>query len=99
MRRKMMDFVLQVHLQHEERPSRLHSHLEMNYGKHWDEINNKKKLLISQTFKNSSSHSLASYFMEVIASAGEKYWHFRKVKGKLKEKWGAKHKVQLCTKK
>ncbi|XP_019350266.2 uncharacterized protein LOC102557779 isoform X1 [Alligator mississippiensis] len=66
-----------VHLQHEERPSRLHSHLEMNYGKHWDEINNKKKLLISQTFKNSSSHSLASYFMEFSLQVPEKQMNYR----------------------
>lgn len=40
--------------------------MEVNYGKHWDEINSKKKLLISQAFKNSSSSSVVSYFMEVI---------------------------------
>lgn len=40
--------------------------MEVNYGKHWNKINYKKKLLISQTFKNSSSFLLVKYFMEVI---------------------------------
>lgn len=41
------------------------SSLEMSYGKHWDEINNKRTLLLSQTFKNQSTHNHTSYTLEV----------------------------------
>ncbi|KAK2543908.1 hypothetical protein Q9966_002757 [Columba livia] len=55
-----------VHLKHEASASWLSSQVEVSYGKHWDEVNNKKKLVISQAFKNSSSSSLVSYFMEKL---------------------------------
>ncbi|RMC17771.1 hypothetical protein DUI87_05436 [Hirundo rustica rustica] len=51
--------------------------MEVNYGKHWDEINNKKKLLISQVFKNSSSSSVVSYFMEFTMQILEKQVNYR----------------------
>nr|XP_042717557.1 LOW QUALITY PROTEIN: uncharacterized protein LOC101945417 [Chrysemys picta bellii] len=66
-----------VHLRHEESASRLYSQLEVNYGKHWDEINNKRKLLISQTFKNSSSPSQVNYFMEFTMQVPEKQVNYR----------------------
>nr|XP_032635524.1 uncharacterized protein LOC116824393 isoform X2 [Chelonoidis abingdonii] len=66
-----------VHLLHEESTSWLYSHLEVNYGKHWDEINNKRKLLISQTFKNSSSPSQVNYFMEFTMQVPEKQVNYR----------------------
>ncbi|XP_053899120.1 uncharacterized protein LOC128844959 [Malaclemys terrapin pileata] len=66
-----------VHLRHEESESRLYSQLEVNYGKHWDEINNKRKLLISQTFKNSSSPSQVNYFMEFTMQVPEKQVNYR----------------------
>ncbi|XP_014791696.1 PREDICTED: uncharacterized protein LOC106884686 [Calidris pugnax] len=66
-----------VHLKHEASASRLSSQVEVNYGKHWDEINNKKKLLISQVFKNSSSSSLVSYFMEFTMQVLEKQANYR----------------------
>ncbi|NXT84545.1 YP015 protein, partial [Zapornia atra] len=66
-----------VHLKHEASASWLSSQLEVNYGKHWDEINNKKKLLISQAFKNSSSSSLVSYFMEFTMQVLEKQVNYR----------------------
>ncbi|XP_044160458.1 vitellogenin [Bufo gargarizans] len=55
-----------VHLHHEEFAPHIHSYLEVSYGKHWDEMNNKKKLFISQTFKNNSNPSSSSYFMEIL---------------------------------
>lgn len=58
--------------------------MEVNYGKHWDEINNKKKLLISQAFKNSSSSSVVSYFMEVIEMIEKYSLHFRYLTDRLR---------------
>ncbi|KFO98214.1 Putative uncharacterized protein LOC400499, partial [Calypte anna] len=66
-----------IHLTHEASASWISSQIEMNYGKHWDEINNKKKLFISQVFKNSSSSSLVSYFMEFTMQALEKQMNYR----------------------
>ncbi|XP_042654834.1 uncharacterized protein LOC116959373 [Tyto alba] len=66
-----------VHLKHEASASWLSSRMEVNYGKHWDEISNKKKLLISQTFKNSSSSSLVNYFMEFTIQVLEKQVNYR----------------------
>ncbi|XP_058278614.1 uncharacterized protein LOC120759796 [Hirundo rustica] len=67
----------QVHLKHEVSASWISSQMEVNYGKHWDEINNKKKLLISQVFKNSSSSSVVSYFMEFTMQILEKQVNYR----------------------
>ncbi|XP_040976270.1 uncharacterized protein LOC115335953 isoform X5 [Aquila chrysaetos chrysaetos] len=66
-----------VHLKHDASASWLSSQIEVNYGKHWDEINNKKKLLISQAFKNSSSSSLVNYFMEFTMQVLEKQVNYR----------------------
>ncbi|XP_054849643.1 uncharacterized protein LOC129339063 [Eublepharis macularius] len=66
-----------VHLHHEETASQLHSKLEVNYGKHWDEFNNKKRVLVSQTFKNNSNPNLTSYFMEFTAHVSEKEVDYR----------------------
>ncbi|XP_032560203.1 uncharacterized protein LOC116795019 [Chiroxiphia lanceolata] len=66
-----------VHLKHEASASWLSSQMEVNYGKHWDEKNNKKKLLISQAFKNSSSPSVVSYFMEFALQVLEKQVNYR----------------------
>ncbi|NWV12429.1 YP015 protein, partial [Ptilonorhynchus violaceus] len=66
-----------VHLKHEASASWISSQMEVNYGKHWDEINNKKKLLISQAFKNSSSSSVVSYFMEFTIQVLEKQVNYR----------------------
>ncbi|XP_039239514.1 uncharacterized protein LOC113982708 [Pipra filicauda] len=66
-----------VHLKHEAGASWLSSQMEVNYGKHWDEKNNKKKLLISQAFKNSSSPSVVSYFMEFALQVLEKQVNYR----------------------
>nr|XP_009681790.1 PREDICTED: uncharacterized protein LOC104149710 [Struthio camelus australis] len=61
-----------VHLKHEASASWLSSQMELNYGKHWDEINNKKKVLISQAFKDSSNSFLVNYFMEFAVQVPEK---------------------------
>ncbi|KAM4697783.1 uncharacterized protein WCC33_013385 [Rhinophrynus dorsalis] len=66
-----------IHFHHEEQASHIHSRLEMSYGKHWDEINNKKKLFISQTFKNNSNPSTANYFMEFTLQVAEKQVNYR----------------------
>ncbi|NXI70626.1 YP015 protein, partial [Anseranas semipalmata] len=66
-----------VHLKHDAGASWLSSQMEVNYGKHWNEISNKKRLLISQTFKNSSSLSLVNYFMEFTVQVVEKQVNYR----------------------
>ncbi|NXA54688.1 YP015 protein, partial [Nothocercus julius] len=66
-----------VHLQHEASASWLSSQLEVNYGKHCGEINNKKKVLISQAFKNSSSSFLVNYFMEFAVQVLDKRVNYR----------------------
>uniref|UniRef100_A0A6I8P492 Vitellogenin domain-containing protein n=1 Tax=Ornithorhynchus anatinus TaxID=9258 RepID=A0A6I8P492_ORNAN len=66
-----------VELQHEESASRLHSQLDVSYGKHWDELNNKKKLRISQIFKNDSGPALSNYFMEFALLVPERQVNYR----------------------
>ncbi|XP_043855212.1 uncharacterized protein LOC122752259 [Dromiciops gliroides] len=66
-----------VQLQHEESVSRLYSMLEVSYGKHWDEINNKRKLRVSQTFKNDSGPALSNYFMEFLLQVPERQVDYR----------------------
>uniref|UniRef100_UPI00398EF8D6 uncharacterized protein n=1 Tax=Pristiophorus japonicus TaxID=55135 RepID=UPI00398EF8D6 len=66
-----------LHLQHEENESRTNTQLEINYGKHWDEINNRKKIFITQLFKNDSSLSLTNYFMEFTLQIPEKQINYR----------------------
>lgn len=56
---------LQVHLRHEESHSHVKSTLDVSYGKHWDEINNKRTLFLSQSFKNQSTTNHTSYTLEV----------------------------------
>ncbi|XP_013916830.1 PREDICTED: uncharacterized protein LOC106544943 [Thamnophis sirtalis] len=66
-----------VSLYHEDTATQLHSRLEANYGKHWDEINNMRKVIISQTFKNHSQATLRSYFMEFVIQVPEKNLDYR----------------------
>ncbi|XP_078518884.1 uncharacterized protein LOC144784068 [Lissotriton helveticus] len=70
-------FSHKVLLKHAENVSHLHSQLEVSYGKHWDEINNRRKLLISQTFRNDSTSILANYIMEFILQIPEKQVNYR----------------------
>ncbi|ELW67642.1 hypothetical protein TREES_T100018447 [Tupaia chinensis] len=58
-------FSHKVQLHHEEGSDHLHSRLEASYGKHRDEASNKRRLIISQTFKNDSGPALRNYFVEV----------------------------------
>lgn len=43
------------------------STLDVSYGKHWDEINNKRTLFLSQAFRNQSTPNHTSYALEVNA--------------------------------
>lgn len=43
----------------------MRSSLDMSYGKHWDEVNNKRTLLLSQSFKNQSTLNHTGYTLEV----------------------------------
>ncbi|TNN69892.1 hypothetical protein EYF80_019960 [Liparis tanakae] len=54
-----------IHLRHEESRNHIKSSLDMSYGKHWDEINNKRTILLSQSFKNQSTQNHTSYTLEV----------------------------------
>ncbi|XP_071976806.1 uncharacterized protein [Engystomops pustulosus] len=74
---QLQAFNHKVHLHHEEYAPHIHSYLEVSYGKHWDEMNNKKKLFISQTFKNNSNPSSSSYFMEFTLQVAEKQVNYR----------------------
>nr|XP_033819216.1 uncharacterized protein LOC117369188 isoform X2 [Geotrypetes seraphini] len=66
-----------VQLQHEESTAHLASQLEVNYGRHWDERNNRRKLFLSQTFKNDSDPSRTNYFMEFTLQIPEKQVDYR----------------------
>ncbi|XP_069503898.1 uncharacterized protein [Ambystoma mexicanum] len=66
-----------VQLKHAENASHLHSQLEVGYGKHWDEINNRRKVLVSQTFRNDSTATLANYMMEFILQVPEQHVNYR----------------------
>ncbi|KAM8838905.1 uncharacterized protein ACB058_015501 isoform 2-T2 [Synchiropus picturatus] len=66
-----------VHIRHEESPSHVKSSLDMSYGKHWDEINNKRTLLLSQSFKNQSTDNHTSYTLEFNLQVPEKNLNYR----------------------
>jgi hypothetical protein len=57
--------VSQIVVRNEESHSHHRSSLDASYGKHWDEVNNKRKLHLSQSFKNQTSQNHTSYTMEV----------------------------------
>ncbi|XP_026169161.1 uncharacterized protein LOC113134139 [Mastacembelus armatus] len=66
-----------IRLRHEESPSHIKSALDMSYGKHWDEINNKCTLLLSQSFKNQSTVNHTSYTLEFSLQVPEKNLNYR----------------------
>ncbi|TDH06001.1 hypothetical protein EPR50_G00128340 [Perca flavescens] len=66
-----------IHLRHEESLSHIKSALDMSYGKHWDEINNKRTLLLSQSFKNQSTQNHTSYTLEFSLQVPEKNLNYR----------------------
>ncbi|CAJ1071926.1 uncharacterized protein LOC122887130 [Xyrichtys novacula] len=66
-----------VNFRHEDSPSHIKSVLDISYGKHWDEINNKRTLLLSQSFKNQSSPNHTSYTLEFNLQVPEKNLIYR----------------------
>ncbi|XP_042083292.1 uncharacterized protein LOC102293428 [Haplochromis burtoni] len=66
-----------IHLRHEESLSHVKSSLDISYGKHWDEINNKHTLLLSQSFKNQSTENHTHYTLEFNLQAPEKNMNYR----------------------
>ncbi|XP_019901155.3 uncharacterized protein LOC105030387 isoform X2 [Esox lucius] len=66
-----------VHLRHEESPSHTKSSVDVSYGKHWDQINNKRRLHLSQSFRNQSRHNLTSYALEFSLQVPERYLNYR----------------------
>ncbi|XP_051809947.1 uncharacterized protein LOC110964699 isoform X2 [Acanthochromis polyacanthus] len=66
-----------IHLRHEESSRHIKSALDMSYGKHWDEINNKHTVLLSQSFKNQSTQNHTSYTLEFNLQVPEKYLNYR----------------------
>ncbi|XP_045907286.1 uncharacterized protein LOC123972095 isoform X3 [Micropterus dolomieu] len=66
-----------IHLRHEESHSHIKSSLDISYGKHWDEINNKRTLLLSQSFKNQSTQNHTSYTVEFSLQVPEKNLNYR----------------------
>ncbi|XP_017165280.1 uncharacterized protein LOC103479198 isoform X2 [Poecilia reticulata] len=66
-----------IHMKHEESPSHIKSVLDLSYGKHWDEINNKHMLLLSQSFRNQSTQNHTSYTLEFNLQVPEKNLNYR----------------------
>ncbi|XP_040911109.1 uncharacterized protein LOC121193056 [Toxotes jaculatrix] len=66
-----------IHLRHEESPTHVKSALDMSYGKHWDEINNKRTLILSQSFKNQTTQNHTSYTLEFSLQVPEKNLNYR----------------------
>ncbi|XP_077415011.1 uncharacterized protein LOC144044458 isoform X2 [Vanacampus margaritifer] len=66
-----------IHLRHEESSSHVRSSVDMSYGQHWDEINNKHTLLLSQSFKNQSTQNHTSYTLEFNFQVPEKDLNYR----------------------
>ncbi|XP_056913419.1 uncharacterized protein LOC130539234 isoform X1 [Takifugu flavidus] len=66
-----------IHLRHEESHSHIKSTLDVSYGKHWDEINNKRTLFLSQSFKNQSTQNHTSYTLEFNLQVPERNLNYR----------------------
>ncbi|XP_037837860.1 uncharacterized protein LOC108248532 [Kryptolebias marmoratus] len=65
------------HFKHEESSSHIKSALDMSYGKHWDEINNKHTLFLSQSFKNQSTLNHTNYILEFNLQVPAKNLNYR----------------------
>ncbi|XP_061695033.1 uncharacterized protein LOC133510744 isoform X2 [Syngnathoides biaculeatus] len=66
-----------IHFRHDESLSQVKSSVDISYGKHWDEINNKHILLVSQSFKNHSTENHTSYTLEFNLQIPEKDLNYR----------------------
>ncbi|XP_068195919.1 uncharacterized protein [Antennarius striatus] len=66
-----------IHLRHEESPRHTKSSLDVSYGKHWDEINNKRTVFLSQSFKNQSAQNHSSYRLEFHLQVPERNLNYR----------------------
>ncbi|VFV29136.1 Hypothetical predicted protein [Lynx pardinus] len=66
-----------LQLRHEEGLGHLHSHLEVSYGKHWNESSGKRQFRISQTFQNDSGPALSNYFVEFALQVPERQVDYR----------------------
>ncbi|XP_070830189.1 uncharacterized protein [Chaetodon trifascialis] len=66
-----------IHLRHEESSNHIKSAVDMSYGKHWDEINNKRTLLLSQSFKNQTTQNHTSYTLEFSLQVPERNLNYR----------------------
>ncbi|XP_049495320.1 uncharacterized protein LOC125928630 [Panthera uncia] len=66
-----------LQLRHEEGSGQLHSHLEVSYGKHWNESSGKRQFRISQTFQNDSGPALSNYFVEFALQVPERQVDYR----------------------
>ncbi|XP_061550368.1 vitellogenin-like [Phycodurus eques] len=66
-----------IYFRHEESQTHVKSSVDMSYGKHWDEINNKHTLLMSQSLKNQSTQNHTSYTLEFNFQVPEKDLNYR----------------------
>ncbi|XP_064151655.1 uncharacterized protein LOC104846619 isoform X3 [Loxodonta africana] len=66
-----------VQVQHKEDSGLVHSQLEASFGDRWDEANNKRRLRVSQTFRNDSGPALSNYFMEFVLQVPERQMDYR----------------------
>ncbi|XP_070317228.1 uncharacterized protein [Odocoileus virginianus] len=70
-------FSHKVQLRHEEVSGHLHWELEASYGKHWDDIRNRRRLRILQTFQNDSGPALSNHFLEFVLQVLERQVDYR----------------------
>ncbi|XP_024908126.1 uncharacterized protein LOC112486278 [Cynoglossus semilaevis] len=66
-----------VHFRHEKSSSHINSVLHLSYGKHWDEINNKRTVFLSQSFRNQSMHNHTNYILEFNFKVPQKNLNYR----------------------
>ncbi|KAK2093104.1 hypothetical protein P7K49_029633 [Saguinus oedipus] len=62
--------------------------LEVSYGKHWDEISNKRHIHVSQTFKNDSAHPEQSLYGSETGHCSRALPHESSMDG---GSWGTPH--------
>ncbi|XP_062957166.1 uncharacterized protein LOC134381001 [Cynocephalus volans] len=61
-----------LQLRHEVGSGHVQSQLEVSYGKHWDQSSNRRRLRVSQTFRNDSAPALNNYFVEFVLQVPER---------------------------
>ncbi|XP_031416008.1 uncharacterized protein LOC116218434 isoform X3 [Clupea harengus] len=66
-----------IQLRHERSGSHILSSVNLSYGKHWDQTANKHRIILSQSLRNQSRHSLTSYALEVSLQVPDRNMNYR----------------------